>query len=293
MGRAITGRLRQGTGRSVGPEVRLLDVSRVPLDERALRDEFVGAGPPAPWRGVDVVAATGSTNADLIARAAAGEEIAGTVLLAENQTAGRGRNGRSWSAAPHAQVILSVGVDSSQVPSSAWGWLPLSAGIAVVDAVFAVTGVRTGLKWPNDVLARTDGPPRKLAGILAEVAAPRPVIVLGIGLNVTLGADEAGDPAAVSLRDLGASTLDRTALVGRLLHELADRIGQWRDGSAPADDYRKRSLTIGSRVRAQLPGGDEVTGVASDVDDQGRLLIDTGRGTVTVSAGDVVHVRAV
>lgn len=268
-------------------------MSRVPLDVRALRDEVAGAGIATPWRSVDVVAETGSTNADLLARTVAGEDIGGAVLLAENQTAGRGRNGRSWTAAPHAQVIMSVGVDSAGVPSSAWGWLPLSAGIAVVDAVFAVTGVRTGLKWPNDVLARTDGPPRKLAGILSEVAAPHPVIVLGIGINVTLGADEIADPVAVSLQDLGASRVDRTALVSRLLHELAERIGQWRDGNAPADDYRRRSLTIGARVRALLPGAKEVTGQATDVDDQGRLLIDTGRDTVTVSAGDVVHVRAV
>jgi BirA family biotin operon repressor/biotin-[acetyl-CoA-carboxylase] ligase len=262
------------------------------LDQLALRDQFVGACNAMPWRSIDVVEATGSTNADLLARAAAGEDIGGAVLLAENQTAGRGRNGRSWSAAPHAQVILSVGVDSSRVAASAWGWLPLSAGIAVVDAVLAVTGVRTGLKWPNDVLARSDGPPRKLAGILAEVAAPRQVIILGIGLNVTLGADEAGDPVAVSLLDLGASTVERTTLVSRLLRELADRIGQWQDGLSPVEDYRQRSLTIGSRVRAVLPGDDEVIGTATDVDEQGRLLIETGQGTVTVSAGDVVHVRA-
>jgi BirA family biotin operon repressor/biotin-[acetyl-CoA-carboxylase] ligase len=262
------------------------------LDERALRDELAGAGTATPWRSIDVVAETGSTNADLLARVIAGEDIGGAVLLAENQTAGRGRNGRSWSAAPHAQVILSVGVDSTGVATGAWGWLPLCAGIAVVDAVLAVTGVRTGLKWPNDVLARAEGPPRKLAGILSEVAAPHPAIILGIGLNVTLGADEVGDPIAVSLQDLGASEVDRTALVSRLLRELAVRTGQWRDGYPLVDDYRQRSLTIGSRVRAILPGGDEVTGDATDVDDQGRLLIDTGLETVTVSAGDVLHVRA-
>jgi BirA family biotin operon repressor/biotin-[acetyl-CoA-carboxylase] ligase len=261
------------------------------LDEQALRRELADAGTATPWRRIDVVTETTSTNADLLARAAAGADVGGAVLLAEHQTAGRGRNGRSWSAAPHAQVILSVGVDSARVPTSGWGWLPLCAGIAVVDAVLAVTGVRTGVKWPNDVLARLDGPPRKLAGILSEVAAPHQVIVLGIGLNVTLSAEEAGDAGAVSLRDLGASTVDRTALVSRLLAELGDRIGQWRDGSPLADDYRQRSLTIGRRVRAILPGGGEVTGIAVDVDDQGRLLIDAGQETVTVSAGDVVHLR--
>jgi BirA family biotin operon repressor/biotin-[acetyl-CoA-carboxylase] ligase len=143
------------------------DRTRSPLDDAALRAAALDS---AGWRKLDVVAETGSTNADLIARVAAGEDVAWAVLIAENQTAGRGRNGRSWSAVPRAQITMSVGVPVDGLPAAGWGWVPLITGLAVVDAVAEVTGIKVGLKWPNDVLAVHDG--RKLAGILAEVATP-------------------------------------------------------------------------------------------------------------------------
>lgn len=262
---------------------------RHPLDV----SELSGSG--LPWRRVDVVDETGSTNADLVTRAAAGEDIDRTVLVAEFQSAGRGRHGRNWSAPPRAQIALSVGVDGAAVPADSWGWLPLAAGVAVVDAVRATTGLTAGLKWPNDVLAGPQGS-GKLAGILAEVAAPRPVIVVGLGINVTLTADEAPDPAATSLLMLGSSVTDRNLLLSSLLHHLAVRIDSWRDaGGADATliaDYRRHSLTLGTHVRASLPGDRQVEGVAESVDELGRLRIDTGANMVTVSAGDITHLRS-
>lgn len=263
--------------------------ARPPLDAAAIGDGLVGPG--LPWRRLDVVAETGSTNADLRARSAAGEDIDGSVLLAEFQTAGHGRHGRHWSAPPRAQIAVSVGVSGASVPRSGWGWLPLLTGVAVVDALDAVTGVRAGLKWPNDVLVG-DG---KLAGILAEVAAPAVVIVVGLGLNVTLTADEAPDPAATSLLMLGSPETDRNVLAHRILRELAGRIDGWRaaGGADPklVADYQHHSLTLGSRVRATLPGDRDVIGVARALDELGRLCIDTGGQTVAVSAGDIVHLR--
>ena len=244
------------------------------------------ASPPNPWRRIDIVEETGSTNADLLARAAAGEDIDGSVLIAESQTAGRGRHGRTWSTPPGSQVALSAGVGVGAIPSDAWGWLPLLTGVAVVDAVAEVAGVTAGLKWPNDVLVGTG----KLAGILAEVAAPAPVVVVGLGLNVT----EAPDPNATSLSMLDASA-DRTVLAEAFLKHLAARIDSWR-AAAGADatlaaDYHARSVTIGSRVRALLPGDRAVEGIATDIDDVGRLQIDSGDEVVTVSAGDITHLR--
>lgn len=240
-----------------------------------------------PWR-IDVVEETGSTNADLLARAAAGEDIDGAVLIAEAQTAGRGRNGRSWSTPPGSQVALSAGVGVGAVPSAAWGWLPLLTGVAVVDAVGEAAGVTAGLKWPNDVLAGE----KKLAGILAEVAAPAPVVVVGLGLNVT----EAPDPVATSLSLLGA-TVDRVVLTEAVLRHLAERIERWRAAEGADDtlaaDYRSRSVTIGHRVRASLPGDRAIGGVATGVDELGRLRIDTGAEVITVSAGDITHLRGV
>lgn len=264
------------------------NLSRPPLDGPALRRELTG--PRSPWRRLDVVDETGSTNADLIARAAAGDDIAGSVLLAEHQTAGRGRGGRTWSGVPRALITMSVGISADGVPEDSWGWLPLLSGIAVVDAIAATTNVKAGLKWPNDVIA--DG--GKLAGILAEVASRQPIVVVGIGLNVTLQPDEIGEPGATSLSALGAM-VDRSELVRHILVQLALRVGGWRDsGGASAaliDGYRARSVTIGSRVRALLPGGREIVGTAVSIDRHGRLSIDTGADAATIAAGDIVHLR--
>ena len=268
-------------------------MNREPLNQRLL-----GTALAPPWRHVEVVAETASTNADLVARATAGEDIDGTVLIAEHQTAGRGRNGRTWAAAPRAQLTLSVGVGAADVPTPAWGWLPLAAGLAVVDAVKANAGVAAALKWPNDVLAG-DG---KLAGILSEVAGQ--AIVVGIGLNVTLRGDEVGEPGVSALAALGVADPDRTGLAAELLRRLGERVTSWRAGDHQLmADYRACCATIGSPVRAVLPGGREIVGTAVSVDDQGRLRIDTrprvaeigdpgDQGdVVAVSAGDVVHLR--
>jgi BirA family biotin operon repressor/biotin-[acetyl-CoA-carboxylase] ligase len=139
---------------------------RRPLNEPLLRSEVLQDN--GTWRRLDVVAETGSTNADLLARHAEGDDIVDAVLLAEYQSAGRGRSGRSWSAPPRSQIALSIGVSAADVPASAWGWLPLLTGVALVDAIRTTTGIETGVKWPNDILVGTG----KLAGILAEVPPP-------------------------------------------------------------------------------------------------------------------------
>jgi BirA family transcriptional regulator, biotin operon repressor / biotin---[acetyl-CoA-carboxylase] ligase len=264
---------------------------RRPLDAAAVRGAVLAASPV--WRRIDVVDETGSTNADLIARAAAGEDIDGAVLIAEHQTAGRGRQGRDWSDVSGAQIAMSVGVDASSVPTEAWGWLPLATGVAIVDAVAAVAGVEVGLKWPNDVLAGRG----KLAGILAEVASPQRAIVVGLGLNVTLRRGEIDVAEAISLADLGVEAPDRVRLIDALLQRLADRIVGWRNtagtDAALIADYRAHCLTLGAPVRAVLPDKSEVTGVAQDVDRQGRLVIDVAGETTVVAAGDVIHLRVI
>ena len=221
----------------------------------------------------------------------AGEDIDGAVLIAEHQTRGRGRNGREWSAVPGAQILLSVGVATHAVPTDVWGWLPLAAGVAVADAVSAVSGIDARLKWPNDVLV--DG--GKLAGILAEAVPTRARIVVGIGVNVTLRSAEVPDAQIASLLELGVEAPDRAGFIQRLLLDLGGRIAEWRQISAGSPklivDYRARSATIGSRVRATLPGGRRIVGLARDIDEQGRLVMDVGGQPVAISAGDVVHLR--
>jgi BirA family transcriptional regulator, biotin operon repressor / biotin---[acetyl-CoA-carboxylase] ligase len=258
---------------------------RRPLDGASLREELTGTG--SPWRELTVVDQTGSTNADLLARAAAGDDVTDTVLIAEHQTAGRGRVGRVWSTVPHAQITMSFGVGANGVNPDAWGWLPLATGLAVVDAVGAVHGIDAGLKWPNDVQVGD----RKLAGILAEVAVPASTIVVGVGLNVTLRGDEIGEEHATSLLELGVES-DRDVLVRRLLREMRVRIDEWRTADPRlAADYRARSITIGSDVRVELPGKRSLVGRAESIDSRGRLQMDCDGEAITVSAGDVVHLR--
>ncbi len=143
---------------------------------RALRRAVVRPG--GLWRAVEVTAATGSTNADLLDRAAAGAPE-GVVLAAEEQRAGRGRLGRVWVSPPRAALTFSLLVRPHAIAPARRGWLPLLAGVAVAAAVRAVAGVDARLKWPNDVLAG----PAKLGGILAEAAGD--AVVVGIGLNVS------------------------------------------------------------------------------------------------------------
>jgi BirA family biotin operon repressor/biotin-[acetyl-CoA-carboxylase] ligase len=263
---------------------------RDPIDVATLRAGLIG--PDLRWRRLDVVTETGSTNADLLSRAAAGGNVAGAVLLAEHQTAGRGRHGRLWSAPAYSQIALSVGVDVAAVPPNAWGWLPLLTGVAVVDAILEECGIQAGLKWPNDVLVGSS----KLAGILAEVVPPSAAIVVGLGLNVTMTADEA-PAAATSLQMLGSPVVDRNVLVRSILRALSSRIERWTSAAGPdatlVADYRRFSLTLGNEVRATMPGDRQVVGIARSIDELGRLCIRTGTALVTVSAGDITHLRPV
>ncbi len=239
---------------------------------------------------IDVVESTGSTNADLIAQAV-DPEVDGRVLVAEHQGSGRGRHERSWASPPRAQVAVSILVRPSGIDPAVLGWLPLLTGVAVVDAVRATTGLDAKLKWPNDVLI--DG--RKVAGILAEVASAgeQPAVVIGTGVNVSLTEDELPVPHAISLTLAGAGEVDRDELVLAMLRAFAGHFTRWRaanwDIEVVAAAYRDRCATLGAQVRAELPGGNVLTGVATDVDAFGRLLI----GDRPVSAGDVTHLRPV
>lgn len=263
--------------------------ARPALDATGLRSAVVGPG--RFWRTFDVVTETGSTNADLLARSDTGADIRGAVLAAEFQTAGRGRHGRAWIAPPRSQISLSAGVDTSGIPAQAWGWLPLVTGLAVVESLADSAGVSAGLKWPNDVIAGGG----KLAGILAEVAPRGDAIVVGIGLNVTLMPSELPDVGATSLVQLGATELDRNVLMIALLQSLGARMDHWRTAGGADEvlinEYRRACVTLGSRVRAALPGEREIVGTARDVDEWGRLIIDTDGQTATVSAGDITHLR--
>ena len=273
--------------------------SRPPLDEAALRAAVIRAG--GLWQAVDVTAVTGSTNADLLARAAAGEPE-GAVLAAEQQDAGRGRMGRSWVTPPRAGLTFSVLLRPRDVPPARRGWLSLLAGVAAASSVRTVAGVDATLKWPNDLLAgHTKLADAKLGGILAEAAGD--AVVIGLGLNVSTGPGELPPPgpgalAATSLRLCGSDRLDRAALLADLLAGLERRYRAWCQFFGDAErsglhaEYTQLSATLGRRVRVEQPGGQQTAGLATGIDPDGRLLIqpDSGAG-LAVAAGDVVHLR--
>jgi BirA family biotin operon repressor/biotin-[acetyl-CoA-carboxylase] ligase len=268
------------------------DLGRPPLNATALRRALVRPG--SFWRDLRIVDSTGSTNADLAAAARSGAPE-GSVLVAEAQDAGRGRNGRDWVSPPRAGLTFSVLLRPDGVPIARWGWLSLLAGVALTRAVSRLGEVDAWLKWPNDLLL---GPGRrKGAGLLAEVADGG--VVVGIGLNVTTLAEELPRPDATSLRLEGGACTDRGPLLQAVLRELEHDYRAWRDAGGDPEAsglrrvYAESCDTIGRQVRVLLPGDTVLTGEAVDVDGDGRLVVrPEGGGTdVAVAAGDVVHVR--
>jgi BirA family biotin operon repressor/biotin-[acetyl-CoA-carboxylase] ligase len=264
------------------------DLDRPPLRERALRAALVVDG--GMWTRLDVVAETGSTNADVAAAAAAGAPE-GLVRVAEHQVAGRGRLDRTWVAPDRSALTFSVLLRPPPATRASWGWLPLLAGLSVATTITRLGEVEARLKWPNDVLLGD----RKVAGLLAEVVGD--AVVVGVGINVSVRADELPVPTATSLLLAGSEVVDRDPVLRAVLRDLARRYAAWRSvGGDPVasgvhDDYRTGSATIGREVTVHLPGGATRTGRAVDVDEQGRLVVAGDDGVDTLAAGDVVHLR--
>ncbi|MCU1678428.1 MAG: biotin/acetyl-CoA-carboxylase ligase [Frankiales bacterium] len=233
-----------------------------------------------------VVARTGSTNSDLLGRAAAGE-AEGVVLAAEEQDAGRGRLDREWTAPPRSALTFSM-LLRPPLPPAARTLLPLVTGLAVVDALGDRYAVDALLKWPNDVLARD----RKVAGILVEAADD--AVVVGIGINVLQRTGELPVATAVSLAALTAEPVDRSIVLLAVLRAFEARYASWLEVDGDGEDllaaYRAKSATIGQQVRVEL-AAEALVGSAVDVDRHGHLVVDTGTQLRHVAAGDVIHVR--
>ncbi|GAB3969398.1 biotin--[acetyl-CoA-carboxylase] ligase [Plantactinospora veratri] len=329
------------------------DLDRPPLDARRLRRALIT--PESLWTRLVLHRETGSTNADAAEAARAGEPE-GLVVVAERQTAGRGRRGRTWESPARAGLAVSVLLrpglaapdrDWPAVPPPRYGWLPLLAGVALVEAVDLLAELDSALKWPNDLLlwagprngrpaerspndadrspdeagrfpdpgdaqgrptGAAGGRPNgeaKAAGILAEAVseagAGDPGVVLGLGVNVTVRADElpvnpTGLPAT-SLQLAGAAATDRDPLLRALLRGIDRWYGRWRTAGGDAaacglhEAYVRNCATLGREVRVLLPAGDELVGTASTVDPDGQLVLATADGERRVAAGDVLHLR--
>lgn len=258
-------------------------------------DRIAAALGPDPDLAVEVVAEAPSTNAIVVDLARAGSRD-GLVVVAEHQTAGRGRLDRTWETPARAALTFSMLLRPT-APAASWPWLPLLTGYAVAKALAAL-GYDAGVKWPNDVLIGEG----KVAGILVErVDTPEgPAAVVGVGLNTDLAAEELPVPTATSLSlEPGPDpTPDRTEVLVHVLAAIRESYDAWQLGGEPgatrlAESYAAACRTVGRDVRVDLPAGGVLEGRAVAVDPSGRLVVESADGRQEVGAGDVVHVRSV
>ncbi|WP_084078854.1 biotin--[acetyl-CoA-carboxylase] ligase [Demequina sp. NBRC 110057] len=279
--------------------------SRAPLTADALAGVV---GPSRQLGRLDVVAASPSTNTALLAAtSAAPDEWPGmSALLADHQTAGRGRAGRSWATPQGAALTVSFLLRPS-VAADALGWAPLVVGLATVRAL-RDAGVGAYLKWPNDVVVEAGakeipgwGRWRKVVGILCEVvpgsvqSEAGPAVVAGIGINVSQSAGELPVPHAASLSTLGAASLDRVALMRSLTAHLTDAVAMWElDADLPRvhDAVEGVCASIGWDITVEQPGGESVAGRVTGLSASGALLVVTRDGEREVLAGDLRVRRA-
>ena len=271
------------------------DLDRPPLDERILQRALMTPG--GFVSALRVLPSIESTNTAMLEAAADGAPHA-SVLVAEEQTAGKGRLGRSWTAPARSGLFTSI-LLRPEAPAATWTWLPLLAGVAAREAVARASKLEIGLKWPNDLVVAEGGlADRKLGGILCETVPGMAAVVVGIGLNVTLRQHELPVPQACSLAIAGAESTDRDTLLRALLRSFGEWYDRWNEAGGDAEAaglpaaYAKACTTIGRDVRVELPGERTVTGRARGVDRAGALLVATAdQGEVEIGAGDVVHLR--
>lgn len=272
-----------------------------------------GGAPRSRFTDVRRVAETGSTNTDVMELARRGEPE-GVVLVADHQTAGRGRAGRTWTAPPGASLLCTILL---RPPAAVAPMSTFALAVAASEAVEALAGFRPGLKWPNDLVVEDtrDGTvrTRKLAGILAEAEwspasnitagarAPGPhdraTVAAGIGLNVSWPEEVPEDlvDVAVAVNHLGPARPTRDEVLDALLDRLDVHYGALVRGDLDGvlDAWRDRSVTLGRDVRIDL-GADDLVGKAVDVTADGHLVVEPLEGgRRTIAVGDVVHLRPV
>jgi len=257
--------------------------------------------PPHPWQEVDVHGTLDSTNLEALRT-----PHPWRVVVADHQSAGRGRMARQWEAPAGTSIAVScvVPMPAGRVADS--GWLPLLTGMAMRQALADVAGVTGELKWPNDLLVQEvpagSGEPDagvrpwlKISGVLCEMVPGGGWVVIGAGANVDQARSELPVDTATSLALCGAGTVRREDVIIRYLGALADLHRAWSTGGAAMHAiraaYRACCLTIGLDVALHQPDGRVVRGTAMGVDDAGRLVLRVDGWSTAYAAGDVVHVR--
>jgi BirA family biotin operon repressor/biotin-[acetyl-CoA-carboxylase] ligase len=251
-----------------------IDMPRAPLDQSQ-----IAATLSHYWR-VSVVDLTTSTQADLAEKINAGDAHSGDVIVANFQSAGRGRLDRPFSAPASTALLFSLYL-TPQRSRTEWGFLPLLAGICVAETLNTLdAGI--SIKWPNDLLINE----KKVGGIISTIHSEG--VIIGIGINISMSAQELPVENATSLGLAGVPLLDRNLLLSKILNSLETDFMRWDLGESFVDRYLDLSATIMRNVRIELPGGREILAKAISIDEQGQLNLDDGQ---VVSVGDVIHLR--
>jgi BirA family biotin operon repressor/biotin-[acetyl-CoA-carboxylase] ligase len=252
------------------------DAPRAPLDRKLLVEEI-----SQYWR-VSVVEVTESTQNDLLEKVTAGTALPGDLIVAEYQSAGRGRLDRLFVAAPMSALTFSLYVQP-KVDKEEWSFLTLIAGISVKEALASLdSSVDIGVKWPNDLLIGK----KKCSGMIAQATSKG--VILGIGINVGMDKEELPVPEATSLALEKFSELNRNIILAKILNHLEINITMWELGKTFIPEYRQVCNTIGREVEVTLPGGEVLKSHAVEISNSGALTLENGR---EVSVGDVVHLR--
>ena len=202
----------------------------------------------------------------------------GDVIVADYQSAGRGRLDRTFESTKGTGLLFSAFV-KPQRDQSEWGFIPLLVGLSVAE----VLGIEFFTKWPNDILSDLG----KVGGVLCEVH--KDGIVIGVGINVSMTAEQLPVPTASSILLTTGTSPDRNQLLPAILKEIAFNLSEWEGADSMEDlidDYLDSSATMGKQVSAQLPDGTSVVGRATGISGNGELLLDTG---AVISVGDILH----
>lgn len=242
---------------------------------------------PAPWRRLEAVTSTPSTQEAVVASAGSDS---GVVVVAAEQTSGRGRLDRTWTSPPSAGLWFSALLRTKR-PVADVGVVPLLSAVAIARTLNQDCGLTSSVKWPNDVLVND----AKIAGVLVQLVNSDS-LVIGVGINTFMTHEQRPIATATSLAMEGVVGFDHPQLLMSLLGHLGELVGPIEaEGSWPSDvldEYRALSSTVGREVAVHLPSGQTLSGLAVDLDPHGRLEVQGADGVVvTVGAGDVVHVR--
>ena len=229
-----------------------------------------------------MVEVTGSTQDDLYQLASTDSVIPKTILASEYQISGRGRLDRTFTAPPMSALTFSLYIEP-KVEREEWSFITLLAGLSVHEALASLDPqVSVGIKWPNDLLIGD----KKFVGMIAQ--ATKKGIILGIGINVGMTAEELPVENATSLSLEGFSNLDRNDILASIINHFEINLEMWEHDKSFLAEYRSASVTIGKDVEVTLPGGELIHSKAIDISNAGALLLEDGS---EVTVGDVVHLR--